>query len=1458
MKTWVKTSALGLTVAIILCLAARAQLNSLIQGTLTPAQDSIVQITADAMGLESVAYADLPRGGTYWWVEPSGVMAPLPCPPQNRVVPIYAITDNQFLVDDTGGQVALNTRRLNLTQATTSSLTVSAVDRLGNAVADLIEQIQQTQFERNMIMSLGLDVPSPGEGGGGTNGGNGGGSSTYTIDTNLLWLEITNVSNGWSHLNLHSGTNQFTNSQVFAILTKTNLLDATWNTETFVSPTSDQTNVMPFSVQNFDRPILFFKVQDWTGVDSNTNGLPDWWEWKYFGGYNQNATNLDSGKINTLLNDYQNRHDPNIIHYALNLPLGPVTSNSVNGTISILGGVPSYMAVLVNDTNLANAVWQPYTSSNVVVNLNSQNGLYKVLVGLRGLPADAQETWQSGHVTLYSVPLTLAIESPASGTISQPMIQLQGFASRILGSLTYDVSNPAGIFTNQTGYVTGSYYDTNLLAYTASFFQGYDVALATGVNTITVHATDMAGNTASTNISVTVDYSGDTTAPVLSGVWPEDETYICGNQFTFAAQVDDVTAKVTATIVDADGHTNSVPGVIERSGLVWVQNLPLAAGANTLTVTARDAAGNVAVTSRTLYQSSVLVTLTPPTGDLNTVYGTVSDATARVFVNEVQATVYEDGTWTASGVPVNTGGTARYNVVVYPAADEPPGGGGDGGGGTRPTLTRPLTASSLPSDKPPLGFDVFNASGSPTTQVVSFQKATSGVGVHFIDYEGYAIRWAVQDYVAEVEWDEGWGGRSDTAGVITEWYYDYWLPPQSYATHNPLPSDWPGASSISFMPSAHGTIGDTSWSGAVDAKTVLKTGGTAVMGQTNLYLVKVQVQDGSGTSVPPSQVQLSDWMLTPDATDTNWGDYLVTAPSGATVPMTPTAPPSYYAWGFQVAQVNLQPAVDANRDGDITFDIPNQTNPDKTSSTNYYRFWVNDDQDDLNSSESVPVTAPDYANNQIKTIRDLEDFARLNILVQGITNEIADGTFRVGVKWKNTTGTPAVKLFRNLSPNGDMEYLTDTNVATQFLSLTAPGYVAGTGTYLIPTNFWQDVGINTTNSTGWIIFEGCSVGKGQLVLTINKPDGTELAEAGSVWLDLKDIKTMYQRYDGSGQNQWPSTTFDQDPNENQEAIVFVHGWRMSPDSASEFAETMFKRMWQRGYKGRFAAFRWNTYWSDTFGWLPYAGTAYDSYLADFNGSESNAWAAGGALKNFVDTLPAGYTKNIAAHSMGNIVAGSALLSGMTIDNYALLQAAVPACCYDDSVSLQQTQPYTHYDSWWHPGITVWDQLSPDNDPDAATRALSYRGRLKNVQGNLVSFCLTNDYATCAAWEVNNEIAKPPGYLTTSGYHYYPNNDAGYRLYKSTGAPDYGYYLTNAFEAMPYACRSWSKAAGAELNTHGSISGTVDLSSAAYNLPGQPDGSGFYDQHSAEFNYPIQNLKQFYTDLLEKLHTSYNP
>ena len=62
----------------------------------------------------------------------------------------------------------------------------------------------------------------------------------------------------------------------------------------------------------------------------------------------------------------------------------------------------------------------------------------------------------------------------------------------------------------------------------------------------------------------------------------------------------------------------------------------------------------------------------------------------------------------------------------------------------------------------------------------------------------------------------------------------------------------------------------------------------------------------------------------------------------------------------------------------------------------------------------------------------------------------------------------------------------------------------------------------------------------------------------------------------------------------------------------------------------------------------------------FNHSEYRAWKCGEAFKDMVNGLPSGYKKKVIAHSLGNVVVGSAMEKGMTVDNYALLNAAIPA------------------------------------------------------------------------------------------------------------------------------------------------------------------------------------------------------
>jgi hypothetical protein len=602
------------------------------------APDSIVQLAAQVQGLNPVSLGDLPDDGTFWWVTTNGVTAPMPCPPFDPSLPVYQIADGEYLVDDTDGNVAMDGQ----------SSVSDAVESLSNAVVELINQVQTppSQPMTGSRMAGGMMAMDDDEGGDFT--------PDSSLDTNSLYLQIMDATNGQADLILNNATDE-----VYEVMSKTDLSVTNWTIETEVWPTNS--TAMPFSISEQDRTNLFIWAMDWTGVTENGNTTPDWWFWKYFGTTDLSDTNLD-GMGSTLLFDYTYGRDPNVIQFYLEFTNTFLNTSPACGTVTVFAGMPSYEAVLINDTNTADAVWEPY-SSNVVVSLNSGNGTYNVMFGLKGLPADAQQTWQFAQLTLYSVPLNLTITSPTNSTVCQPLIQLQGYAGESLDSVTFDVSNAAGIFTNQTGYVTSQFYDTNLLEFTTNDFQCY-VVLTNGINAITLQATDMASNTVTTNFNITFDPTTDTNPPSFALVWPQNNTTIGGSNFTVQAQVSDPTAVVVATI-----NGNSTQGIVEQSGTVWVKNLPLNSGTNMVTLTATNIAGVGSTTNFDVVQSPVSLTVDPISSDQQnqasvTVTGTVGNPGDVVSVNGVQATVNDDGTWEADGVPVNAVGTASVDAEV--------------------------------------------------------------------------------------------------------------------------------------------------------------------------------------------------------------------------------------------------------------------------------------------------------------------------------------------------------------------------------------------------------------------------------------------------------------------------------------------------------------------------------------------------------------------------------------------------------------------------------------------------------------------------------------------------------------------------------------------------------------------------------------------------------------------------
>ena len=408
-------------------------------------------------------------------------------------------------------------------------------------------------------------------------------------------------------------------------------------------------------------------------TDLDFDGLPDWWELYWFGTLSHTGQDPDGSGQHTLLDDYNSHTDPNVIQFTIESTNDYVHTATANVQVNITGGIPYYYAVFTNSTTTTN--WLPFTTTNLTVSLGPTDGVYTVYVGLRGLPANATQTWQSETLTKDTAPPLLVVTNPVSTNVNVPLIQLQGYATEALSGLTFDVSNALGVLTGQQAFVTDQCYDTNLWKFTTNYFQCFDVDLTNGPNIITLHATDLAGNVTASNFSFTLDYSGATN-PVIKLFWPQNGEQISGPNFTWRGWVDDPTATVIASIVDTNGNTSVVQGVVERNGNFWVDNLPMPNGTNSLTLAVTNAAGYSSTTNLTVSTNPLTVTMTPVPDDqlwnpTVTATGRISDSTYSLWINGVKAGV-TNGVWTANNVPMTPGGVAIFNVTTYAPGETQP------------------------------------------------------------------------------------------------------------------------------------------------------------------------------------------------------------------------------------------------------------------------------------------------------------------------------------------------------------------------------------------------------------------------------------------------------------------------------------------------------------------------------------------------------------------------------------------------------------------------------------------------------------------------------------------------------------------------------------------------------------------------------------------------------------------
>jgi hypothetical protein len=166
-----------------------------------------------------------------------------------------------------------------------------------------------------------------------------------------------------------------------------------------------------------------------------------------------------------------------------------------------------------------------------------------------------------------------------------------------------------------------------------------------------------------TNFTVTLDYSSKTNPPSVKLNWPPDGAILTGSEFVCTGLVSDPTASVVVQLADSSGDTNSFDARVGRDGDFYAQHLPLHIGTNYLTITATDAANNMTTTNLTVSQGHLALTVDPVVAGQTTVTGKIGSKDWAVFVNGVEATIKEDGTWTAKIPPITGGGMIQTMAV---------------------------------------------------------------------------------------------------------------------------------------------------------------------------------------------------------------------------------------------------------------------------------------------------------------------------------------------------------------------------------------------------------------------------------------------------------------------------------------------------------------------------------------------------------------------------------------------------------------------------------------------------------------------------------------------------------------------------------------------------------------------------------------------------------------------------
>jgi transglutaminase superfamily protein len=405
-----------------------------------------------------------------------------------------------------------------------------------------------------------------------------------------------------------------------------------------------------------------------------------------------------------------------------------------------------------------------------------------------------------------------------------------------------------------------------------------------------------------------------------------------------------------------------------------------------------------------------------------------------------------------------------------------------------------------------------------------------------------------------------------------------------------------------------------------------------------------------------------------------------------------------------------------------------------------YYFWVNDD-DGHGDTEGTGI--PGSGNNgflaTVNGTRDLVDFFPVQLDIKDVLGKLDPGQYRYALR----TANERLKfVYTDLVPSQSGNYLTDVPTAQRYanaatVDVTAlDGLTSRTAIDFNKLDSAFLAGIKNSG-TGIILVEGNGRTTSPLILGVYDQAGREVFNT-SLNLRIDGVEQMFRHkslvQDGGGPP--PNTLLnygavDQllepvnfpDSETNDKHFVFVHGYNVNGEQARGWNAEMFKRMYWSGSRAKF----WGVTW---YGWdTQDLSIVTLPFTRNFHINVQHALKTAPAFSDFINLPVGGKNVTVAAHSLGNMLVSSAIVEqDAKVDNYFLIDAAVPVEAYDGTVgkpaelskpidsSMNQMVVWNGYKAGYL--ASEWYRYFDSSDERSK---LTWRGRFASVKDNTKAY-----------------------------------------------------------------------------------------------------------------------------------------